>query len=342
MNDDPNTQVLPTKIFDVLQSFQRTAALRAAVELDVFTAVSDRGSAADEIATHCKTSVRGMRVLCDYLCLTGLLQKRSNRYWPSEEAALYLDRRSHRFMAVDAIQVYGGGVLAEGFEHLAQAVRMGGTALPWAGTLAPEHPYWSQFARVLAPIGAANAVLLADLLDYPPSAPIRVLDIACGHGHYGIAVAKRNPLAEIFAQDWPAVLEMAVANARDAGVSQRYHAIPGDVFSANLGERYDVALITNFLPDLGPAECEQLLARIRSALANQGRAVVLQCIPGVDRLSPPNGPSLALSLLVQTPEGDVYTCQELAEMFKRAGFARTEMRELGPSANQHVMIGHRH
>src|SRR5712691_8388813 len=338
MSNNSNSQVLPTKIFDVLQSFQRTAALKAAIELDVFTAIGDRGLSADEIATDCRTSIRGMRVLCDYLCLTGLLQKRSDRYWLADESALYLDRHSNQFIANDAIEVYGGGTLAEGFEHLAKAVRIGGTALPQAGTLAPEHPYWAQFARALAPIGAANAKLLATLLAYSSSRPIRVLDIACGHGHYGIAIAKQNPLAEIFAQDWPPVLEAAVANARVAGIAGRYQTIPGDVFTADLGERYDVALITNFLPDLGPADCEQLLARIRSTLTNHGRAVALQCIPEDDRLSPPNGPSLALSLLVQTPQGDVYTYRELADVFKRAGFVRTEVRELGPSLRQHVLI----
>lgn len=148
---------------------------------------------------------------------------------------MYLDRRSPQFIANDAIQVYAGGALAEGFQNLAQAVPNGGTVLPRAGTLAPEHPYWLHFARALAPIGAANATLLAKLLEYPRPVPIRVLDIACGHGHYGIAIAKQNPLAEIFAQDWPAVLEVAVTNARNGGVSARYHAIPGDVFSANRG-----------------------------------------------------------------------------------------------------------
>ena len=34
MSDNSNSQVLPTKIFDILQSFQRTAALKAAIELD--------------------------------------------------------------------------------------------------------------------------------------------------------------------------------------------------------------------------------------------------------------------------------------------------------------------
>jgi hypothetical protein len=190
-------------------------------------------------------------VLCDFLCLTGLLRKQSGRYWLSEDSALYLSRRSDRFIADDAIQTYAGGALAEGYRHLAEAVRIGGTALPRAGTMAAEHPYWRQFARALAPVGAVNGKLLADFLALPAVAPVRVLDVACGHGHYGIAVAKRYPLAEIFAQDWPAVLEMAVANARDADVFGQYHTVPGDVFTADIGGPYDLALIVNFLPDLG-------------------------------------------------------------------------------------------
>jgi cyclopropane fatty-acyl-phospholipid synthase-like methyltransferase len=170
---------------------------------------------------------------------------------------------------------------------------------------------------------------------------MRVLDIACGHGHYGIAIAKQNPLAEIFAQDWPAVLEVAVANARETGVSGRYHTIPGDVFSAPLGERYDLTLVTNFLPDFGPADCERLLARIRLTLRSEGRAVALQWIPDDDRLSPPSAPSLALSLLVSTPNGAVYTYRELEDIFRRAGFVRTEIRELGPSLPR-VVIAHTH
>ena len=63
MDDNSNNGVLPLKVFGILQSFQRTEALRAAVELDLFTAISDRGSPADEIAARCKTSPRGMRVL---------------------------------------------------------------------------------------------------------------------------------------------------------------------------------------------------------------------------------------------------------------------------------------
>jgi len=337
MHDESAPETLPHNIFGILQSLQRTAALTTAIQLGLFTALSDSGSSTADIAAHCNASVRGVRVLCDYLCVLGLLQKRLGRYWQTEEAALYLDRRSPHFIGDAAIQMYAGGPFVEGFQHLTQAVRTGGTALSSAGSLAPEHPCWVQFALARAPIGAANGKRLATLLDSASYGAIRVLDIACGHGHHGIAIAKSNPRAEIFAQDWPAVLDVAVGNAREAGVSERYHTIPGDVFSVSFGERYDMVLITNFLPDFGPAECEHLLTKIRRALTNDGRAVALQWIPDDDRLSPPTAPSLALSLLAETPGGDVYTYQELVEMFRRAGFTRIELRELGPSL-QRVVI----
>jgi SAM-dependent methyltransferase len=340
MHDESTSETLPHSIFGILESLHRAAALTTAVQLDLFTAIGDSGSSPDDIATHCNASARGVRVLCDYLCVLGLLQKRLGRYWQTEEAVLYLDRRSPHFIADAAIQASAGGPFAEGFQHLTQAVRRGGTALASGGTLAPEHPCWVQFARARAPIGASNGKRLATLLESSSSGAIRVLDIACGHGHHGIAIAKSNPRAEIFAQDWPAVLDVAVGNAREAGVSERYHTIPGDVFSITFREHYDVVLITNFLPDFGPAECEHLLTKIRHTLTNDGRAVALQWIPDDDRLSPPTAPSLALSLLAQTPRGDVYTYRELVEMFRRAGFARTELRELGPSL-QRVVIAHR-
>jgi 2-polyprenyl-3-methyl-5-hydroxy-6-metoxy-1,4-benzoquinol methylase len=340
MKANSQTPVLPHRIFDVLQSFQRTEALKAAIELDVFTAIALDGSSADDIAVRCKSSVRGIRVLCDYLCLTGLIRKQSDSYWLTDEAARYLHRKSLHFMADDATQVYGGGVLAQAFRHLTQAVRTGGTALPQGGTLAPRHPYWVQFARALAPVGAAHAELLARTLDYSRSEPIRLLDIACGHGHYGIAIAKQNPRAEVFAQDWPTVLEVAVKTAREAGLSQRYHPIAGDVFNVSLGASYDLVLLTNFLPDFGPVECVRLLKEVRLVLNENGRAIAVQSIPEDDRLTPPNAPSLALSLLAQTPNGDVHTLRELIDIFGLAGFARTEVLELG-TTNARLMIGHK-
>ena len=52
------------------------------------------------------------------------------------------------------------------------------------------------------------------------------LDIAAGHGIFGISVAKQNPAAHIYAADWKNVLEVASKNAQAMGVADRYHLLP--------------------------------------------------------------------------------------------------------------------
>ena len=57
-----------------------------------------------------------------------------------------------------------------------------------------------------------TAQRLAELVDPTPISTLRLLDIAAGPGLNGIAFARRNPLAKIFAVDWPQVLDVAAGD----------------------------------------------------------------------------------------------------------------------------------
>ena len=70
-----------------------------------------------------------------------------------------------------------------------------------------------------------------------PGRKWKVLDIAAGHGMFGVTIAKHNPNAEIFALDWAPVLEVAAENARAAGVEARFHHLPGSAFEVDFGDR---------------------------------------------------------------------------------------------------------
>ena len=60
--------------------------------------------------------------------------------------------------------------------------------------------------------------LIAKILGAENRENWKVLDIAAGHGMFGIMIARQNPNAQIYAQDWPHVLEVAKQNATKAGV----------------------------------------------------------------------------------------------------------------------------
>src|SRR5260370_24451843 len=103
----------------------------------------------------------------------------------------------------------------------------------------------------MAPMRARIAEQGAELVNRDSKEPIQVLDIAAGHGLYGLAFARRNPNARITGLDWPSVLEVAKENARKLGTADRYDTIAGSAFDVDLrggrGTKYDIVLLPNFL-----------------------------------------------------------------------------------------------
>ncbi len=146
-----------------------------------------------------------------------------------------------------------------------------------------------------------------------------MLDIAAGHGLFGINIARHNPQAEIVALDWASVLEVAKENARKSGVESRYSTIPGSAFEVEFGEGYDLVLLTNFLHHFDPPTCEGLLRKVHAALAPGGRAVTLEFVPNDDRVTPPEAATFSMIMLGSTPHGDAYTFAEFDAHVQKCG-----------------------
>jgi len=334
----PAPQPNPLRIIDTFTAYQQTAALLAAVELDIFTAVGEGYTSCTALAEKCGASVRGVRILCDYLVVDGFLTNQGAQYGLAPDAALFLDRRSPAYLGC-AGRFLGSPELVDCFKDLAQTVRRGGTALSQDGLISNDNPVWVEFARSMAPLIAAPAQDIARLVEAESGRgrPIRVLDIAAGHGLFGIAFAARNPNAQVVAQDWENVLEVARDNARKAGVEDRYTTLPGSVFDADLSGHYDVILLTNFLHHFNPTKNETLLKKVRAALNPGGRAAALEFVPNEDRISPPLPAKFSMVMLGSTAEGDAYTYRELEQVFLCAGFSHCELHVL-PNSPQQLVI----
>ncbi|HJY88409.1 MAG TPA: class I SAM-dependent methyltransferase [Candidatus Acidoferrales bacterium] len=335
----PGQQPSPEHILEALNAYQQTASLKAALELDLFTAVGEGNQTAPAIAKRCAASERGTRILSDYLVVIGFLTKEGQRYGLTADSAMFLDRRSPTCLA-GAVAFLNSPHLTDGFKDLASAVRKGGTVVGKAGTLEPEHPVWVEFARAMAGFMALPAELIARLVGAVEGRKSKVLDIAAGHGLFGITIAKHNPHAEIVAVDWPGVLAVAQENARAAGVEARYRTFPGSAFEVDFGNDYDLVLLTNFLHHFDVPTCEKFLRKVHRALAPGGRAVTFEFIPNEDRVSPPVAAKFSLIMLSTTPSGDAYTFSEYERIFRNAGFQSNELHPLPPTPGQ-VVVSYR-
>jgi 2-polyprenyl-3-methyl-5-hydroxy-6-metoxy-1,4-benzoquinol methylase len=312
----------PGIIFDTLNAYQRSAALKTAIELDVFTKIAQGNRSSDAIAKAVSASARGVRILCDYLVVSGFLSKDGGQYSLTGESGMFLDRNSPAYFGSVASFLLDPRLISP-FLNLSDVVRAGRTTLPDEGTVSRDNPIWVDFAKQMTPMIFPSAVEIAGLV--AGDGDLRVLDIAAGHGLFGIMIAQQNSKARVTALDWPNVLAVATENAEKFGVASRHRTLAGDAFEADYEGPYDLILVTNFFHHFDPPTCETLMRKILVALAPGGRCVTLDFVPNDDRVSPPMAAGFAMMMLGTTAAGDVYTFTDYQTMFSHAGFASSEL-----------------
>jgi predicted nicotinamide N-methyase len=319
----------PEKFFETMVAYQRTAALKAAIDLDLFTAIGDGQKTVAALAKRINGSERAVRILCDGLAVIGFLTKTKDGYGLSADSTVFLDKKSPAYMG-SAANFLASSFVMDGFKNLAAVVRSG-QPLGDRALSEGDHPVWPEFARSMAPLSYLVAQETAKLFD--TEREMRVLDVAASHGLFGIAVAQRNPRASIVALDWPAVLAIARENAERAGVSDRYRLLPGDALEVDFGTGFDAIMVPNLLHMWDRATNELFLKRLHDALAQKGRVIIVELAPNEDRTSPSVPALFALNMLANTNAGDAYTVSEFRGMLGHAGFSDCEVRPLAPTTH---------
>jgi 2-polyprenyl-3-methyl-5-hydroxy-6-metoxy-1,4-benzoquinol methylase len=323
----------PGVILDALCAFQFTEALKGAIELELFTHIAAGAVTASAIAERVNGSERGIRILCDYLTVRGLLSKEGERYSCSPTAAVFLDKRLPSYIGSMA-NFLANDRLMKSFRNLAGSARKGGTVA--TSTVSPNDPIWVEFARAMAPFIGMIAGVLAPIVATPGRAQ-KVLDIAAGHGLFGLRVAQANPSATVYGTDWADVLKVAVENAAALGVADRYHTIPGSAFDVELGTGYDLVLVPNFLHHFDQPTNTSLLKKLRRAMTPGGTIAIAEFVPNEDRVSPPIAAAFSLQMLGGTEAGEAYTFSDLDGMLADAGFSNRRAQALQPTPQTLVM-----
>jgi precorrin-6B methylase 2 len=327
----------PERIFNALNAYQQTAALRTAIEIDVFSAIGAGANTSAALAAKTGAAEKGVRVLCDYLTVQGFLNKEQERYGLTQESAIFLDRKSPACLGSMA-GFLGAQRARSVFDSFTETVRNGGSVWKEGGdNTKPNDEYWVAFAKSMAPLTVPSAEFISGLLRAEEGKPTRVLDIAAGHGMYGITVARKNPKAEIVALDWPNVLQVAKENAQKFGLGERYSVREGSAFETDMGSGYDYVLLTNIFHHFDMPTCEKLIKRVHAALRPDGKAITLEFVPNEDRVTPPTAAAFSLIMLANTNAGDAYTFSEYEKMFRNAGFAKSTLHPV-PEMPQQVIV----
>ena len=142
MSSSPQPQApSPGIVFDTLQAYQRSVALKAGIDLNLFTTIAEGNKSLTSIAARIQASEKGTRVLCDYLTMIGFLAKHGGEYMLTPDSAVFLDRRSPGYLGTMAKFLMSSHI-AEMFEGMTDVIRHGGALPSDHGALEPENPMW--------------------------------------------------------------------------------------------------------------------------------------------------------------------------------------------------------
>jgi len=323
---------LPDDLAQTVRAFQESRVLLTAIELDVFTAVGQGGTAAD-VASKLGADPRATEMLMNALVAMGVLTKRDSIFHNMPVAA--------RYFVEGAVDDARAGLmhtvhLWRRWSTLTNCVRAGTTVTH--EEMAERGEQWTHaFIAAMHRNAAERAPLVVQAVNTQGVA--RLLDVGGGSGAYSVAFAHANEQIQAELLDLEAVIPIAQSHIEKAGLADRIKTRAGDLRADKLGEGYDLVFVSAICHMLSPEENRDLLKRCYAALAPHGRVVIQEFILEPDKTSPKSAALFALNMLVGTRAGSSYSEPEYTAWLKDAGFDDIRRIRLpGPSG---LMLGTR-
>jgi C-methyltransferase len=325
-----NTATVTRKMLHTyMRGYTHSSLLRTSIELGVYDAVADGPADVETLTARLGTRPRGTRILLNALAALGLLVSDGERYSLPEGAADLLVSTGRDYFG-EPIRLGIDDWEWDAHKRLTESVRKGGPVLDTSADV-PDFDYFGEWAERSADssFNTGAAELVADLL-LPWESPcetVDVLDVGCGSGAYGYAVARREPRARVRELDWSErALGAAERNAEALGLADRVSFMRADAFNDPLGGPYDLVTMAHVLHHRSAEEAAALLRRLFDAMRPGGRIGVVGHTyeEGVPPADDPNPHMFSLIMLVQTSTGEAHSVGTYRRMFAEAGFVNLE------------------
>jgi SAM-dependent methyltransferase len=313
-------------LLDLALGFQRAQVLFTAAELDVFGLLAGGAKTAAEVAAELDVDPRGVEALLDACVALRILRRGPGGYENSGTSRVFLLRGGGASFTA-ALRLWN----RLGYGAWGQLATVLKDARPTSTEGAGPRDLFEQmegnpeqlrlFSDGLGSLAYWPAQKLATLVDF--SSRRHLLDLGGGSGAYAATIADRCPHLRVTLFDRPRVCALALERFRHLEREGRFRVVPGDFFQDPLPEGCDAVLLSHVLHDWSPEECARLLRKVHAMLPEGGEIVVHDFMPA-ERGVAPEASLFALTLVLDTPRGRVYTLSEIREWLEGAGFQRIQ------------------
>jgi precorrin-6B methylase 2 len=333
------TQVDPSKIMQVGMGFWASKTLLTAINMELFTHLSQGELSGQEIKTKLGIHERSLYDFLDTLLALGFLKrdglKETATYGNANDADLFLDKNKASY--VGGILEMSNNRLYPFWQNLEDGLK---TGLPQNEVKAGGKPLFEElysdeeklreFLSAMAGIQMGNFMAFANKFDF--SNYKTLCDIGGAGGYLSAQVAMNHHHMNCISFDLSAVSPVATENINNMGLADRINIQSGNFFKDELPEA-DVITMGNILHDWGTSDKKMLIKKAYDALPAGGALVAIENIIDDNRSENAFGLMMSLNMLIETPEGYDFSAVDFDGWAKDTGFSKTAIIPLtGPSS----------
>lgn len=311
----PDTVRLQT----LVKGFWESAALMSAVELGVFTAISNGDDRIETVARACGIlPLNAERLLVALTAMDLVTLGDDGRFANAADVERFL---------VDGKPTYAGPWMLfskprwDGWGNLSERLRAGEDEQRVLGMY--ENDFTVEKARryheATYSIGMGAARRFHRQVDL--SGRRRLMDLGGGSGCYCIVGAQQHPDLRAVVLDLPPVVAVTAEFLAQNGVEDRVEAQACDFTADPLPEDCDVAIMASNLPQYSPAIIARVIVRAADALLPGGEFHLIGEMLDDDRRGPIAPALWGLSEAVSHSTGKAHTEAECIGYLEEAGFA---------------------
>ena len=301
------------------KAFMDAQAILAAHEMGLFDALGDNSLSSGDLAHQMKVSKRGLAILLDGLVSLGLIRKEDQLYSNTSTGLKHLIKNGDDYRGATLDHMTR---MRDMWLRLDEAVETGTSPRKPEESLVHNRKRNRSFILAMKDLGTPNAKIIADNLDLSPYKYL--LDLGGGPGSYSMEIIRKFPNIKSTLVDLPLTLEVAKEVITSCQMEEKVTLKSADFYndpSADIGSKYDLALLSNILHIEGINENERLLKRVYSSMAEKGMIIIHETLIDEERVSPPDRALFAVNMLIHTERGNCYTINEIKDWLEAAGFS---------------------
>lgn len=310
MNAPPD----PAPLIEIATAYWGSAALIAAVRLDLFTALAEGPTPADKLAARLGADVAATDALLTALAALGLVAKEADVYRNAPLADAWL---------VDGRPGFLGPALRYNGDNYPLWADLDAVVRAGRAQDAPDHYLGDDAARTRnfvygmhhRALGVGRAV--ASVVDL--SGRRRLADVGGGPGTYSALLTERFAGLEAEVLDLPGVVAIARGIVASMGAAERVTCTAFDYYRDPLPGRYDAALISGVLHREQPDGVRRILQKTAEALEPGGVLYISDVMLDDDRAGPVFAAMFALNMRVMAHDGRCHSVAEQTAWLRDAG-----------------------